>query len=409
MKILHIATGFPIGYHGGITNYVRSIAEAQVEAKNEVWVLSGEDAKKDSYPFLVECYKSDKIIPFKWRNTEDKEGLNKIQSFLDKECFDLIHVHMALDIDWDLYQILKPYKYVVSLHDYFFLCPRIQMLMYDNALCTAYDEDKCSKCISWFNMHKITNATEYHVRNTFGLKKFRFPEIPQKMTTIRYHKYKELLENAEVLLPVSNRVKEIFVDSGIRGKYKVLHIGNITADCYKEEFDWEENKAKIDVVMLGSLSYLKGGDLFVEIAKRLDKEKFCIHFYGRSVKYKEALFKAGIVDHGEYKQDELPTILAHMDLGLMLSVWEDNGPQVVMELLNNHVPVVATKMGGVPDFVNQSNGFLFDPYSDEDIERIVNELNALTREEIYKLKKSIRPTTTTGEHLAELNEVYASI
>ena len=408
MKILHISTGFPISYQGGITNYVRAIAESQVCAGHNVFVLCG-PGSKGTFSFHIQEYHSDKIIPYKWKAPKDPEKLKQIKDFIDKEQFDIIHVHMALDVDWNLYDILKPYIYIISLHDYYFLCPRIQMIKGDRSHCSSYEEKKCSQCISLLNMIRFFNGLEYRIRHQLGFKSFRLPPLPQRMTKNRFLHFKQLLEGAKVLLPVSNRVKEIFCESGIDGLYKVLHIGNITADEFKKDFFWDESKKIIDVVMLGTLSYIKGADLFIKIAEKLDKKRFKIHFYGRSQSYAKKIRNAGIIDHGPYKQSDLGTLLNNMDLGLVLSVWEDNAPQVVMEFLNNHVPVVGTRLGGIPDFVNERNGILFNPYSEDDFSRMINSLNCLSREDIKKMKMNIVPTTTTQEHMRALNDVYEQV
>ena len=407
MKICHIATGFPLSFQGGITNYVRSLADYQQSKGHDVWVLGGND--EATYKYNVKYYKSTKIVPMKLRPLVDKEGLSQIEEFLSKEQFDILHIHMTLDIDWDLYEILKKYKYVVSLHDYFFLCPRIQMLKHDNSLCTSYNEAKCSKCISWFNTKRIFNGLEYKISHDLKFSKFRLPEIPQTMTKERYNRFKQLLENAKVLLPVSKRVEEIFRDSGISGDYRVMHIGNITADTFKDEFQFDENKECIDLSMLGSMSYLKGGELLIKLAQNINRDKIKIHFYGRSGSYAERFKEVGIFDHGPYKQDELASILNDIDIGMVLSVWEDNGPQVVMEFLNNHIPVIGTRMGGIPDFVNDSNGFLFNPYSDSEFKELIQKVNNITRKDIYEMKKNIRPTMTTKEHSESVLELYSEI
>lgn len=405
MKICHISTGFPISYQGGITNYVRALAEYQVSQGHDVDVISGPD--KEKFSFHTEQYKSNTIIPMKWRAPIDKDGLEKIRAFLDENKFDLIHIHMMLDVDWDIYEVVKKYNYVISLHDYFFICPRIQMLMHDNSICTGYEEEKCRHCISWFNTKKMTNALEYKISHYTKWKTFRLPEIPSNMTKIRYHKFKVLLENAKFLLPVSNRVQEIFENSGINGNYRMLHIGNISADHYSDEYKFDYNKPKINIAMLGTLSHLKGADLFVKMAEASDKEKVQFHFYGRSNGYSDKIKSVGIIDHGPYKQAELSDILKNIDMGLCLSVWEDNAPQVVMEFLNNHIPVIGTRLGGIPDFINDGeNGILFDPFNIDDFNRVIKVINSMTREELGEYVSKVKKTTTSHEHFVAINQIY---
>lgn len=404
MKILHICTGWPLSYQGGITNYVRELASEQYKHGNDVCVMGAPDNEK--YDFRYVPYSS-KIVAFSYRPLIDKESLNKIEKFLAAEKFDIIHIHAIEYIDWDLYKILYPYHYVVSLHDYCFICPRVYMYQPNGQVCDKYENNKCKKCISFFDRYysiriffeKLSQKTKKHIR---------VPYFPQNITQIRYEKFKLLLNNASMILPVSAKVQEIYRKSGISAESKVLHIGNISADNYKSEFKYNTAPHKIKIVFLGRLSKYKGADLLIQIANQLrDCNRIEFHFLGNSGEYGEILSKVGIIDHGRYNQEELPRLLEDYDLGMVLSIWHDNGPQVVMELLNNHIPVIGTRMGGIPDFIEEGvNGFLFDPYSESDIDRLCNILKTITVNDIFIMKKSIKHTTTSHEHYQQLMEVY---
>lgn len=405
MKILHISTGFPISFQGGITNYVRSLAESQVKNGENVWVMGGID--KTQHTFKYYEYYSKLIEPFSFRYAKDISSLNNISKFLEKEKFDIIHIHMMLDIDLDLFKILKQYKYIISLHDYFYLCPRITMVDTNNLVCNKYEANKCNHCISKFDLCKYTRALNNRLDQYLN---FRI-SIKQNVTKQRFAKLKALLEGATYLLPVSHRVKEIYTNSDIKNNYEVLHIGNISADKFENRI-YDINSIanrKINIAMLGSLSYLKGGDLLLNIAQKINKDKYSIHFYGRSSVYKNKLKKYNIIDHGTYSQKNLSKILSNIDLGFVLSIWEDNGPQVVMEFLNNHIPVIGTKMGGIPDFVDNKNGYLFNPYNEKEFELLIDYLNNLTKEDIITMKNNIKPTTTTQEHYIALMNIYNKV
>ena len=98
-----------------------------------------------------------------------------------------------------------------------------------------------------------------------------------------------------------------------------------------------------------------------------------------------------------------------MDVGLVLPIWEDNGPQVVMEMLNNKLPVIATSMGGITDFVNDNNGYLFNPYSNDGLEKAVDFINNLTSDKVFNMKTMISRTLSPKEHCLELLNVYQKI
>ena len=403
MKILHIATGFPLSYQGGITNYVRALALKQQENKHKVWIMCNKDGKKDNRLNYFE-YDS-KITGFRYSKLQDIQGLKLIKKFLDDNQFDIIHLHMILKIDWNLYDILKDYNYIISLHDYYYLCPKIEMMDYQNYPCSHYDANKCKRCIGLLE----TNDFIYKIYRKNPKVFEKYLHINQNITDIRFKKFKNLLENAKMVLPVSNRVKEIYKNSDIHANYKVVHIGNRSADEYTNDFSYNCNPHIIKVIFIGRLSFNKGVNILFKIADQTDRQKYEFHFYGNPMEFKQRLIEHNIINHGKYDQSDLKKILQDYDLGLVLSVWEDNGPQVVMELLNNHIPVIGTNMGGIPDFITKDNGYIFNPYSDDDFKRLIYFLDNLTIEDIYRLKKNIKRTTTTYEHYNKIMSIYNDI
>lgn len=408
MKVLHISTGYPLSYAGGITNYVRMLATEQMNNGVEVSVLGSVDDKKN-FPFKYYEYSSKKIKPFTLGRANDKEALNRIKDILDKENFDLIHIHMMLDIDWDIVDLLKDkYKYIISLHDYFYICPRIILMDREGQICREYNHNKCEKCVTKLETIDLIRRIGNRISTKVD---FKYPTIGQKYTEERYYKFKELLEGAELLLPVSNRVKELYESAGINGKYKVLHIGNYSAEKYmKFDEGSYHKKESIDVVMLGALTYHKGAEVLLKLIKGVKNPNIKFHFYGRTEeKYEKSLVNSGLICHGKYNPNDLSKILSKMDLGCVLSIWEDNAPQVVMELLNNNVPVIGTKMGGIIDFVNESNGYTFNPYSDEELKSVINFLNNIDEKKIIELKNNIKRTKTPNEHLKEIYDTYVDI
>ena len=284
-------------------------------------------------------------------------------------------------------------------------------------LCTCYSEEKCCACIGYLEQMVEKN---WLLRKTCGFfrrflhvnLKTKLPYMYQKVTIARFEKMKCLLENAALLLPVSRRTKEIYENSSIVNKYEILYIGNIHADQYTENYVLSPLNidSKIHIAMVGELSYMKGAEIFIKIAKTIDKNKYVMHFYGKSQKeYEKVAQASGVIMHGKYKQSEMKEILRKVDIGLVLPVCEDAGPQVVMELLNNHIPVVTTRMGGIPDFVDEKNGFLFNPYNDAEIMSVINFFDKLNFEKINFFKKNITRTTTTQEHYLDLSKVYQKL
>lgn len=404
-KILHICTGFSIDFQGGITNYVRSIANEQNKNGHDVFIMA--DSGVDN-GYKIIRFRS-KIRNTLFYNKRDNNCNEFLSNFFRENKFDVIHIHMILNMDYRLADILikNKLKYIVSLHDYYYICPRVQMVPFDEDRCEQANSKKCASCFSvFFKTLYLRKAFE----KVFGLKFVeKFPFKSKIIYQEWFNTYEKLLAHAKALLPVSNRVMEIYKNSGINGNYKVLHIGNLAA----LDFDYvkKTNESKeINVVFLSLASKIKGADLFCDLIKKTKNQLLRFHFYGRcDAKMKNKLENSGVICHGNYLQSELKNILEKMDLGVVIPIWEDNGPQVVMEMLNNKLPVLGTKMGGIPDFVNDKNGFLFNPYDKNEVEKAVNFLDNLNRDEIKIKISNIKRTLTPHEHYLELEKIYADI
>lgn len=279
-------------------------------------------------------------------------------------------------------------------------------------ICTGSSENlKCNSCISYeetidnryvsaairkslklFNIKEIGNSSGHHERFLEG---------------------RELFKKVDGLIAVSNRVKEIYQENGYENDlFIVNHIGNYTAEeDFRNNFkgrDKKEINQNLKFGFIGNLNLHKGADLFLKLAQNSDHE---FHIYGGiepsildKIKSMPHVFY-----HGRYKHSDMVDILKNIDIGLVLSIWEDNAPQVVFEFLNAGVPVIGTKMGGIPDFVNNDNGFIFEP-NDQGIQSVLKLINS---DDIYKLYNriinTIKGTKTASQHFDELIEVYNQI
>ncbi|EFO1227295.1 glycosyltransferase, partial [Escherichia coli] len=397
MKVLHVATGFPFLYVGGITNYVRSLVISQRNAGHEVHVLSG-GCSSENLEYVTNIY-SKKIKPFSLKLSIEDEKYAKEVLNICRE-YDIVHFHMVLDFPSSLLSRLSKEipKYVVSLHDYFLICPRIFMSDYKNNICHEVNIDKCNVCCGYFDSIDIA-------RKISSKLSIPLPRIKTNEPARRIENVKTFLEGASLLLPVSEKVKEIYSKLVPNASYKVLHIGNITAT--ELPLPKEEN-GKIIIGILGTLSYIKGSDIILKIIKQTTNKNIEFHFYGRAdKKWLTRLEKYGLINKGTYVQENLKEIISTINLGLVVPIWEDNAPQVVMEFLNLKTPVLATSRGGIPDFIQHLvNGYLFDPDDQCSFQAFIAWINNLNRKTIVQLNAGVKKLKTPEQHEKEIDRVY---
>lgn len=406
MKIIHVVTGFDINYPGGITNYVRNLNrilndEHGVESKL-VFSESEGNFVREVKPDMFFSVNKLKRFSYAFYKSGDNDRL--LSNFLENEKPDVIHFHTVYGMSENLFDYINAsgFKYVISVHDYYMVCPRIYMVDRNGVPCRSVRHDKCKSCLSLLEYNNVLRkaSEKFH---------FKLPLVKSNINEHRSKLMKRFMDQAALILPVSTRVAEIIKDLTSNQSVKVLTIGNESADKFRKRARCSSDF--INVAFIGTLNRNKGGDLFLEIINRLKSDRIKFHFYGRAEpKYIDLLAASGVENHGGYKPVDLPKILDSIDLGMVLPIWEDNGPQVVMEFINNGIPVIGTRVGGIPDFVtHQKTGYLFHPDKIEEINNVIDFLMNVSRDDIENLAANIAPLKTVSIHTNELIRVYKEI
>ncbi|MBK5074422.1 glycosyltransferase [Budviciaceae bacterium CWB-B4] len=403
MKILHVVTGFPYDYSGGITNYVRALVDAQIKLGFDVSVLAGIGGNEYDYVYQM---KSTKINPFSLKlEVEDTIYEQDVLTLLKK--FDLIHFHMVIDFPSNLLLMISKEikKYVISLHDYFLICPRIFMSDYQNKICHLIDVKKCNNCCGVLDRNDFLRK----ISNKIGV---ALPRIINNTPEIRLGKIKKFVENAKLIFPVSNKVCEIYNNIIPSNNYIVNHIGNITSNMPIPSKVKQDGK--VIVGLLGTLSYIKGAEVLVNILSLLKKDNINnleFHFYGRAdKKWLDKLVSLGLIYKGTYTQNDLINVVSSIDIGFVSPIWEDNAPQVVMEFLNLGTPVIGSRRGGITDFIEHMvNGYLFEPTDSFEFNEMIAWLKNITLDDVSKLADGIHKLKTPEQHAREIVQYYGTI
>ncbi len=115
---------------------------------------------------------------------------------------------------------------------------------------------------------------------------------------------------------------------------------------------------------------------------------------------------AGFHYYDGYSHAELDTILAGVNLGLVPPLWEDNLPQVAIELVSRGVPILTSDRGGAQEIAAEAS-FTFRTDSPRDLPE---RLAALARKEIVLASFWSNPIRiySLEEHVQDLERYYAA-
>ena len=191
---------------------------------------------------------------------------------------------------------------------------------------------------------------------------------------------KRLMKRSDALIAVSKyTVNELTDLYGIdKNKIHVIYNGvdierfkpRPNRDELRQEFGLEKDK-KI-VLFVGRLYHRKGLETLLRsvppVLKEFSNVKFVIS--GTGFKQKEESLRnlaheLNIEDHvkflGYVPDDKLPLLYSTSDIFVLPAIYE-NFPFAILEAQATGLPVISTKVGGIPEFlVDSENGFVIDP------------------------------------------------
>ena len=281
--------------------------------------------------------------PFETSPALQKRNRAALQKVITEFRPEVIHVQHLQHLGWETLSQLQEsgIPFVVSLHDYWFLCRNIQRMCGGSSIACA---TKCSP----------VPAVEF---------------LPHYYKTRKRRIACTRLLNgiAAPLVTPSHRTAEIYGESGVSiGRVVTQPLGINTANLQSHPVVARKN-VPIRFGYLGSLSSAKGVDVLIRAFRNLSNLGASLHIYGSGhSEFVETLqtlsIGASVKFYGKYNHGDLTRILSNVDVVVMPSIWEETYGLVAQEALAAHKVVIASAIGGFRErFFQGINGFLSAP------------------------------------------------
>ncbi|MFA5359797.1 MAG: glycosyltransferase family 4 protein [Patescibacteria group bacterium] len=196
------------------------------------------------------------------------------------------------------------------------------------------------------------------------------PEIKKKIRFL-YPLFKRIFIQANIIQAISNYLANFAREMGYKGRLEVVPNG-VNAEKFKiENLNKKELKNKFNInesdKILVTISRLVKKNAIDDIIKSLvylpENIKFLILGDGPDKKFLENLVKElklenRVILKGQISQDDLPKYLAVADIFIRPSLSEGQGI-AFLEAMAAGVPVIATPVGGIVDFLRDKETGLF--------------------------------------------------
>ncbi len=391
MKIVIALHQFLPRYTTGTELYVYELARVVEKMGLEVVLFTGED---DGRSFLKEHdsrYEGLRVHRFtRHHGMEADPILGEYASplaeaafgrFLDSVQPDLVHIFHLFGLGGGLMDAarVRGLPYVVHLMDFWFLCPRIQMLDFEGGLCPGpRSARRCARCAGEVdgNLMPLGRALEEEGALESLQKKATGGDAAAHALVQDHHHLdqrwpyllKRLRRAARVISP-SSFLRGKFIENGLEGdRIHLLRYG-IDADRVSKR---SRIHASHDFRFgyMGNLATFKGAHIALEAFTGLAGDRLRFDLYGDFFYREQGQMEAcktlvegdaRIEMRGPFHRRDLGKVLARIDALVVPSLWHENTPFVVLEALAAGTPVLASRVGGIEEIIREGvDGLLFE-------------------------------------------------
>jgi GT2 family glycosyltransferase/glycosyltransferase involved in cell wall biosynthesis len=435
MHVLLVVHGYPPNACGGTEIYTRDLALALRDIGVDVQVLAREadPARPDG---AVRRDERDGVVVRLINNTyrdcrsvDDSYRLPAIRAaaarVVDELRPDIVHVqHLTgLSIDLLLDLAYRDLPVIFTLHDYWLLCHRGQLLDLDGQACAAPGPG-CARCVGGAavaaraapllrRLDPILPAAAARTLRSWSIALAAAPGL-----TAARDRRECMLRAARHVTRFhapSRALRERFLAAGFppeRVTLVPLGVPSVPPAPPRDP------SAPLRLGFLGSLMLSKAPHLALEAFASLPRGAATLDLYGEITAYHgDDSYRArlaplltipGVRHHGAVTHERALRALATLDALIVPSIWPENSPCVIREAFAAGLPVVAASVGGVPELVEHERGGLLFQAGDSDdlrlaLRRLLDEVGLYAR-----LRASVPRVLTIADAAARLVEEYRS-
>jgi glycosyltransferase involved in cell wall biosynthesis len=414
MRIALVVHRFPPGSLAGTEVYVRNLARTLAK-RHEVFVFYRDD--RDGTTFYEEHKEREGYQTWVVGRKTIQEQLNPVapfrdtlfnpdveaafERFLDETEPDLVHFHHVM---WLSYRLIAHAKRrglptLLTLHDYWFICPNSQLIWPDGQICRGNKLGlNCTHCLT------------AHSEKAW-VKRIRPAILP--VVWLRDALVRRAALTADRLIAPSRFLISKYAEEGFASeRFQWLENGIDVARI--RGFERQPAGDRLRVTYLGTLAWHKGVDVLVRAASTLSPEGFRLRVFGSLdnifpeyvARLREAANSAHTTFDGRLPNDLVGKVLAETDVLAVPSIWYENSPVVIQEAFAAGVPVMASRVGAMTEKIDHERDGLLVAPGDVDawraaLERLLDEEGLLEQ-----LQAGITPVLTNQEHVEKIERIY---
>ncbi len=323
-----------------------------------------------------------------------------IRRALDEFRPDVVHVHELAGMPFTLLDIVSE-EYgiatVMTLHNYYNLCPTLNLFKYNNELCDLNDSlEICYSCCGKGDLYKTHLIAETLKMEKRWLRRYWFifcssilshlhksdkPNIDNDMFNKRRCENVKRLNDIDVIISQSNRTAEIHKRFIGRDDILVLHSSLSHIENLKPKVMIKSPDHVVFATLNGCDFLYKGAEVISGAVKILRDRgysgRYTLQVWGgvHDSVIKSLNNEPGINLRGFYQPESLEFILKDVDVGIVPSLCEEVYGYAGIEFIAKGIPVIGNCRGGIVDYtIEKCTGWINESCNAEGLATIMENI-----------------------------------
>jgi len=360
---------------------------------------------------------------------------------------DIVHIHELTFHCADFIRLCGELDIPVvkTIHNYWDLCPQRDLLFNRKTPCVDYDDGRCcvACAFAWKqrpviaavakHLHghrlflpakKIWNLLQVMCSGAQGLRgksdcvtADADSEKQHRLASAYRRRRTEFIENlnrVDAIHVYSKKSGRILADYGVyedRIHYVPISTSAVDRIARKKPYD---GGSQITFGYRGGVAENKGLGILIQSFRSVDQSRARLLIFGngqqRYLQYlRNQAHGLNIEFMGGYPSKDVGKINLGIDVGIIPSIWEELFGLVGIEFLGSGVPIIASDIGGINEYVIPGrNGYLVKA---GDSVSLTDAMNRFIQDpqEIRRLQEGCRPWISVGEMTRKLGQLYEHI
>lgn len=445
MNILQIVHRFLPTAMGGSEIYAYQLCK-ELQKRNTVSVLhTSRDLTQKQYTVHKGNFNGlpvTEIINNNWYNSFEETYNNPVvdeifSSIVEQRRPDVIHIHHLEFLSANIISLAKErgIPVIVTLHDFWLMCPREIRMKPDLTRCDEVRDEVCGRCIS-DPAKPLSDRSRPSLNVLYSLAKYTTPRLIDILKTIKAAIPETLIRRAarsepahpgdqqkairtrnafikrtcagvDLFVSPSRFLKNEYISFGLPAERILYSPHGHVAEGVRTE---KRKSPALRFGFVGILAEHKGVHILIEAFNRVQERDVVLNIYGyndfnlRYVKRLKAMNRnAATRFHGKFDRDSLAEVYSNIDVLVMTATCFENAPMTISEALMARTPVITSDLGGMAELIlHGENGLLFKVGDPEDLyvkmKMVINDRSLVeTLAEGIKLVKTIEKDTSDFE------------